>query len=68
MFIGRTDTEGEAPIFSPPDAKNWLIGQYPDVSKDWRQKEKEKAEDKMVRYPHWLNGHEYEQTLGDSGR
>ena len=25
MFIGRTDTEAEAPILWPPDTKNWLI-------------------------------------------
>ena len=24
------------------------------------------AEDEMVRKHHWLNGHEFEQTLGDS--
>ena len=26
IFIGRTDTEAEAPILWPPDAKSWLIG------------------------------------------
>ena len=26
IFIGRTGAEAEAPIFWPPDAKNWLIG------------------------------------------
>ena len=26
VFIGRTDTEAETPIFWPPDAKRWLIG------------------------------------------
>ena len=49
MLIGRTDAEAEAPIFWPPDAKSWLIGKDPDAGKDWRQKEKEEAEDKMVR-------------------
>ena len=24
------------------------------------------AEDEMVGWHHWLNGHEFEQTLGDS--
>ena len=38
VFIGRTDAE--APIFWPPDAKNWLIGKDPDAGKDWRQEEK----------------------------
>ena len=26
IFIGRADAEAEAPIFWPPDAKNWLMG------------------------------------------
>ena len=40
IFIGRTDTEAEAPILWPPDVKNWVIGKDPDVGKDWRQEEK----------------------------
>ena len=32
IFIGRTD--GETPILWPPDAKNWLIGKYPDAGTD----------------------------------
>ena len=36
----------------------------PHAGKDWRQKEKGAAEDEMVRYR--LNGHEFEQTQGDS--
>ena len=39
----------------------------PDAGKDWRQKEKGAAKDEMVRRHHWLNRHEFEQTLGDSG-
>ena len=31
------------------------------------KKEKGAAKDEMVRYHHRLNGHEFEQTLGDSG-
>ena len=34
--------------------------------KDLRQKEKGAAEDE-IRQLHYLNGHEFEQTLGDSG-
>ena len=30
IFIGRTDTEAEAPIFQPPDVKNWLLRKDPD--------------------------------------
>ena len=29
VFIGRTDTEAEAPILWPPHAKSWLIGKRP---------------------------------------
>ena len=35
--------------------------------KDWRQKEKTATEDEMFRWHHPRNGHEFEQTLGDSG-
>ena len=55
----------EAPILWPLDAKNWLIAKDPDAGKDWRQEEKGMTEDKMARPHHWLNGHEFEQTLGD---
>ena len=60
VFIGRTDAE--APKLWSPDTKNWLIG------KDWCW-ERLKAggegmtEDGMVGWHHWLDGHEFEQTL-----
>ena len=38
-----------------------------DAGKDWRQKEKGTAEDEMVIQHHQCNGHESEQTPGDSG-
>ena len=66
-FIGRTDAEAEAPILWLPDVKSQLIGKDPDAGKDWRQEEKRETEDEMVGWHHWLNGHEFEQTLGDSG-
>ena len=43
-----------------------LIGKDPDAEKDWGQEEKGATEDEMVGWHHWLNGHEFEQTLGDS--
>ena len=68
IFIGRTDAEAEAPKLWPPDnAKNWLIGKDPDAGKDWRQEEKGKTVDEMVGWHHWLNAHEFEQSLGDGG-
>ena len=48
IFIGRTDAEAETSILWPPDAKNWLLRKDPDAGKDWRQEEKETAEDEMV--------------------
>ena len=64
IFIGRADTEAEAPILWPPDAKNWLIGKDPDAGKEWRWEEKGTTDDEMVGWHHWLDGHEFEQALG----
>ena len=64
ILIGRTDAE--APILWPPDANCWLTGKNPDAGKDWGQGEKWATEDEMVGWHHWLNGHEFEQTLRDS--
>ena len=61
IFTGRT--EPETPILWPPDVKNWLIGKDPDAGKDWSG-EKGTTEDEMVGWHHWLNGHEFESTLG----
>ena len=63
ILIGST--AAEALIFWPPDEKNQLIGKDPYARKDWRQEEKGKPEDEMVGWHHWLNGHEFEQTLGN---
>ena len=65
IFIGRTDAEAETPILWPLDAKNWLIGKDPDAGNDWRLEEKGPTEDEMVGRHHQLNGHEFEQALGD---
>ena len=65
IFTGRTDTEVEAPIFWPPDVKSQFIRKYPDAGKDWKQEEKGMTEDKMVKWHHWLNWHEFEQAPGD---
>ena len=35
ILIWKTDTEVEAPILLPPDAKSQLIGKDPDAGKDW---------------------------------
>ena len=66
IFIEKTDVETEVPIFLPPDMKSWFTGKDPDTGKDWGQEEKRVAEDEMVGWHHWLSGHEFEQTGGDS--
>ena len=63
IFIRRADAE--APRLWPADGKSQLIWKDPDAGKDWSQK-KGRAEGEMVGCHHWLNGHEFEQTLGDS--
>ena len=45
--------------------KSQLTGKYPDAGKDQRPK-KRVTEDEMVGWHHQVNGHEFEQTLGDS--
>ena len=48
ILIGRAETEAEAPILWPPDARSRFIGKDPDAGKDWGQEEKGMREDEMV--------------------
>ena len=63
IFIGRIDAEAEAPILWPPDGsansleKTLMLGKI-EGRRGWQ----------MVGWHHWLDGHEFEQTLGDSER
>ena len=66
IFTERADVEAEAPIIWPPNAKSQLIGKDLDAGRDWGQEEKRVTVDEMVGRHHWLNGHEFEQTQGDS--
>ena len=43
-----------------------ITGKDPDAGKYWGQEEKGTTEDEMIGWHHQLNGHESEQTLGDS--
>ena len=47
IFIGRTDTEAEVPVFWWSDANRWHIGKGPDAGKDWGQN-KGASEDEMA--------------------
>ena len=64
IFIGRSDTEADAPIIWPPDVKNWLTGKDPDSGEDWRQEDKGTIKDEIVRWHHRLDGQEFEQASG----
>ena len=64
LFIGRTDAEAETPILWPPHAKSWPIGKDSDAGRDCGQEEKGVTEGEMAGWHHWLDGHEFEWTLG----
>ena len=64
--MGRISAEAEAPIIWPSDVKSLIIGKDSDPGKDLGQEEKGTTEDEMVGWHHQLNGHEFEQTQGDS--
>ena len=70
ISIGRTDAESETPILWPPNAKNRLICKDPDTGEVWRLEEKGSAEDEMIGWYHWLDGHEFElgPGVGDEQR
>ena len=69
VFFGRTDVKAETPILWPPHAKSWLIGKDSDAGRGWGQEEKGMIEYEMAGWHHWLNGHEFEWTLGvDDGQ
>ena len=64
VFFGRTDVEGETPVFWPPHVKSQLIGKDPDAGRDWGQEEKGTTEDEMAGWHHRLNAHEFGWTPG----
>ena len=64
ILIGRTGAE--SPTLSPPDGKSRLPGKDPDAGKGGGQEEKGAREDEMIGWHHLLNGHEFDQTQGDS--
>ena len=65
ILIGGTDAEAEAPILRLPAAKTQRIRKDPDAGKDWRREEKWVTEDEMAGWHHRLDGHQFEQALGD---
>ena len=49
--------------------QSWLIGKDSDAGRDWGQEEKGTTKDEMAGWHPWLDGHEFEWTLGvDDGQ
>ena len=63
IFTGRTDVEAEALATWCKEPTHW---KRPWCWERWRWDEMGMTEDEMVEWHHRLNGHEFEQTLGDS--
>ena len=65
IFIGRTDVEGETPIFgllmqrADSFEKTLMLGKIED------RRKRGLTEDEMLRWHHQFNGHELGQILGD---
>ena len=59
VFLGGSDGKESACIAGDPGSIPSSIGKDPIAGKDWGQ-------DEMVARDHQLNGHEFEQTSGDS--
>ena len=65
IFIGRTDAK--APVLWPLHVKSQLIGKDPELRKIEGRRRRGR-QDEMIGWHHQLNGHEFDQTLGDSER
>ena len=63
-FFGRNDAKAETPVLWPPHVKSWLIGKDSNAGRDWGKEEKGTTEDEMAGWHHWLDGCEFEWTLG----
>ena len=62
IFTGRTDAEAEAPVLQPPDLTPWKRPWWWERLKAGGE-EDDRGWDRWM--AHWLNGHEFEQALGD---
>ena len=69
LFAGGGQSTGVSSFSIIPSKEHpglsLLIRKNPDAGEDWRQEEKRTTEDEMVGWHQWLNGHEFEQALGD---
>ena len=65
-WIFMRKTYAEAPILWPTWCEEPTPWKRPWYWERLRQEEKGATKDEMVGWHHWLNGHEFEQSLGDS--
>ena len=65
IFIGRTGAEAELLVLWPPWCKELTHWKRHWCWERLRQEEEWATEDEMVGWHHQLNGHEFEQALGD---
>ena len=63
LFFGRNGAE--APVLWPLGEKSRLIGE--DLGLETEGRRRGITEDEVAGWHHWLNGHEFEQSLQDSG-
>ena len=66
IFIGRTNTEAETQILWPPDVKNFSFEKTLMLGKIEGRRKRGWQRLRWLDGHHQLNGHESEQTLGDS--
>ena len=66
IFMGRTNTEAEAPKFSTW-WEVWIHWKRPWCWERLRAGAKGVTVNEMVGWHHWLSGHEFKRTQGDSG-
>ena len=63
-FFERNDAKAETLVLWPPHSKSWLIGKDSHAGRDRGQEEKGTTKDEMAGWHHWLDGREFEWTLG----
>ena len=66
IFIRGTDAEAEAPILWPSEEKSRFIEKTLMLEKIEGRRRRGATENEIVGWHHWLNGHEFEQTPGQS--
>ena len=64
VFTGRTDAEAEALKLWPPDVKSWLIEKTLMLGKIEGRVRRGWQRMRWFKWPHWLDGHEFDQALG----